>query len=103
MTVLSVLYGLQSLAVAVSYAPQMRSVWKSRTGAQDISIATWLIGSATSLVSLVHAPAVVKDLPFIVVSATSLVGSLAVSAIAGVRRIQHLRKHERPLLRTRYG
>ncbi len=91
MTILSALYGLQSLAVGLSYAPQIRSVWKSKTGAQDISITTWLLWSATSLVSLLYALTVVKDFPFIAVSATSLVGSLAVSAMAVLRRIQHSR------------
>ncbi len=91
MSLLSALYGLQSLAVGISYAPQMRAVWKSTTGARDISIATWLLWSATSLVSLLYALSVVKDPPFIVVSATSLVGSAVVSALAILRRLQQPR------------
>ncbi len=91
MTILTALYGLQSLAVGISYAPQLRSVWKSTTGARDISITTWLLWSATSLVSLLYAVSVVHDIPFAAVSATSLVGSIAVSAMAGLRRIQHSR------------
>ncbi len=91
MSLLIALYGLQSLAVGISYAPQMRAVWKSTTGARDISIATWLLWSATSLVSLLYALTVVNDLPFTVVSATSLVGSFAVSVLAILRRIQHPR------------
>ena len=91
MTILTALYGLQSLAVGISYAPQMRAVWKSSTGARDISITTWLLWSGTSLVSLLYALTVVKDFPFIAVSATSLVGSVAVSALVLLRRIQHSR------------
>jgi len=91
MTILTALYGLQSVAVGISYAPQIRSVWKSESGARDISITTWLLWSATSLVSLLYALSVVKDVPFIAVSATSLVGSLVVSAMAVLRRIQHSR------------
>jgi len=89
MAILTTLYGLQGLALAASYAPQLRSVWRSKTGAQDISIVTWLFWSATSLISLFYAFNVVKDMPFAAVSATTLVGSVAVSVVAAVRRFQH--------------
>jgi hypothetical protein len=46
----------------------------------------------SSLISLVYALAVVKDVAFIAVSAASLLGSLGVSVVAAVRRWQHLRR-----------
>jgi len=74
--------------------PQFRSVWKSRTGAQDISIATWLFWTTTSLVSLVYAFAVVKDRPLIAVSATGLAGCTLITAATIIRRLQHIRKRK---------
>jgi len=91
MAILTTLFGLQGLALAVSYAPQVCSIWKSKTGAQDISIVTWLFWSATSLISLLYAFNVVEDMPFAAVSATTLVGSVGVSVVAAVRRLQHSR------------
>lgn len=90
----TVLYGLQGVTLAVSYVPQFRSVWKSRTGAKDISIATWLFWTTTSIVSLVYAFAIVKDRPLIAVSATALAGCTLITLATIIRRLQYTRQRK---------
>jgi hypothetical protein len=50
--ILAVLYGVTSVALVASYAPQVIAVWRSSHGARDVSLLTrscWSFGSTVAL------------------------------------------------------
>ncbi len=86
--VLTALYGLCGVAMIVAYGPQAWSAWQDKEGAQAVSLASWGFWMFSSLVTLLYAVVVVKDLPWTMVSFGNVVGCSAVFSAAAWRRWQ---------------
>jgi hypothetical protein len=85
----SALYALFGVVFVVAYVPQLRSVWRSRNGAADVSLGTWGLWSASATVSLLYAHMVSRDLNFALVSLGNMAGCYAVTGAAFLKRQRH--------------
>ena len=84
--ILTVLYGLTSIILLAGYLPQALSVWKSRTGAKDVSLSTWFLWSLSSTIAALYALFVIGDVPYLVLSLGNCVGCLSVVGLVLWRR-----------------
>ena len=87
---LTTLYALAGIVVLAGYVPQAVSVWKSRTGARDISLPTWSLWTLTSSVGAIYASFVVRDLPYLALCLGNVTGCAAVVALIILRRLKPL-------------
>jgi uncharacterized protein with PQ loop repeat len=85
---LTTLYTLAGIMVLVGYVPQAVSVWKSRTGARDISLSTWSLWTLTSGVGAIYASLVVGDLPYLALCIGNVAGCAAVVTLIILRRLK---------------
>jgi hypothetical protein len=83
---LKTLYGATSVAILVSYLPQIRSVWRSRTGANDVSLFTWGVWGVVALVAALYAHVVVRDPGYALLSVGNAAGCFTVAGIATYKR-----------------
>lgn len=89
--VLSALYAAFGIVLVAAYLPQLRSVWRSRSGAADVSLCTWGVWCASATVSLLYAHLVSRDLGYTLVSLGNVGGCYAVTGVALLRRRSHRR------------
>ncbi|MDZ5457578.1 hypothetical protein [Azohydromonas lata] len=82
----SVLYAVFGAVLVAAYIPQLWSVWRSRTGAADVSLLTWSIWSTSATVTLLYAALVARNAEFVLVSTGNLVGCYAVTSLIVYRR-----------------
>jgi hypothetical protein len=85
---LSTLYALCGIAGFIGYVPQIWRLWHDTTHAASTSLMTWGWWSFMSTVAILYASIVVKDVPFILVSASNVAGCWAVYGMALWRRYQ---------------
>jgi hypothetical protein len=86
--VLSTLYGATGMALVVSYAPQIWTVWRSRTGAEDVSVLTWAFWSVTAAIGLLYAKFVARDAGFVMMSLANVLGCSSVTGLAMLKRLR---------------
>ncbi len=55
MTILSALYVAASLVFALAYVPQIRTLWRDRSGAVSTNLASWAMFSAANIITFLYA------------------------------------------------
>jgi len=80
------LYSGLGTLFALLYLPQVRVVWRSRSGARDISLLAWALWTVSAFVTVCYALLVARDARFGVVSASNLVGCAAVTGVTAWKR-----------------
>jgi uncharacterized protein with PQ loop repeat len=88
--VVSALYALFGVVFVLGYVPQLRTVWRSRNGAADVSLPTWCLWCASSGVSLLYAHLVSRDLHYTLVCLGNVAGCCAVTAVVLWKRRRHV-------------
>ena len=71
----------------LSYAPQIRAVWKAEDGAQAVSIATWGFWTFAHITAVLYGWLVVHDGAFCAIFSGNLVCTAAVTMIAVRKRM----------------
>lgn len=99
LAVVSLLYAVFGVVLVGAYIPQLLSVWRSRTGAADVSLLTWSVWSASATVTLLYAGLVARHFEFVLVSVGNLVGCYAVTGCVVYRRWS-MKKREAVWLNT---
>jgi hypothetical protein len=79
-------YSAAGLASALSHIPQIRSAYANPEGAAAVSLSAWWSWTLSGIIAAVYAVVCTSDLPFILVSITSALGSAAVLGVALYRR-----------------
>lgn len=90
MTILSTLYLAAGIMCALAFLPQIRTLWRDRTGAASTNIASWAMFSACNVVTLVYAIQANGDPYFVACSGLCMLGNISVCALAILRRTQTL-------------
>lgn len=88
MDILATLYLATGIAFAIAFLPQIRMLWRDQTGAASISLASWGMFSACSVITVLYAWQVNGDPYFIATTALCAAGNLAVFSLASYRRMQ---------------
>lgn len=86
---LSTLYSIFAVVLGLSYIPQLVRVWRDRQGAQALSLPTWGFWVISSITSLLYATFVVGKLAFIVATAGSALGCVAIFSVGAWRRLRY--------------
>ena len=77
--------GLGNL-LAFLYLPQICTIWRSRSGAHDISLSAWFLWTVFAFITVCYALLVARDARFGAVSASNLVGCALVTGVTAWRR-----------------
>jgi uncharacterized protein with PQ loop repeat len=88
MDILSALYVMVGFVFTIAFIPQLRTLWRDRTGAASVSISTWAMFSACNVITLLYAITHTTDSNFIFCSAMCTLGNLAVFTLALWRRLK---------------
>ena len=72
--IILLLYGSVAVVSVVAYVPQIYNLIISTGRSEAVSISSWLLWLFTSGISLLYGLAIIKVLPFIVVSAINFTG-----------------------------
>ena len=86
LAIVSALYAVFGVVLVAAYFPQLLSVWRSRTGAADVSLGTWSIWSVSATVSLLYAAFVSRDTGYTLVSFGNLIGCYAITGLTAFKR-----------------
>ena len=86
--ILTAVYGATGAALLASYAPQIRSVWRSKTGAADVSLLTWCLWSMASTIAALYAHFVASDAGYFLLSLGNAAGCYAVAGLTAFKRSQ---------------
>lgn len=86
---ITVLYGASGMISTLLFLPQIASASRDSTGCQAISIPAWAAWTACTTVSLLYALMVTQQPVMIVVYLGSLLGHVAITAIALYKRVRH--------------
>jgi hypothetical protein len=85
---LTVLYGAAGVVTVSSYASQIRVVWRSQTGAADVSLLMWSLWSATAAIAVLYAQFVSHDARYVLLSMGNAVGCFLVTGLTILKRSQ---------------
>lgn len=85
-TLIAWLYLLTNATRFITYLPQIAAVWRSRDGAQAISLLTWSSWVVSHLTGIAYGALVMKDTYFVVITLINLLGCGCVTLIAAHRR-----------------
>jgi uncharacterized protein with PQ loop repeat len=83
---LTTLYGAAGTLVVLSYLPQVRAIWASRSGAADVSLLMWSLWSLAATVTVLYALLVAHDTGFALVSLGNAAGCFAVTGLTLFKR-----------------
>ncbi|WP_374338784.1 hypothetical protein [Leeia sp.] len=92
------LYSICGIGLLAVYIPQALMIWRDQEGARAVSLWSWGVWTFTSLVTLLYAALVVKDLPWVGVSTGHLIGCATVYGLTLLRRRQFERREVGPKL-----
>jgi hypothetical protein len=87
-TILKWIYAIDGSILFLLYLPQILAVYRDRTGAQSISLATWGLWMVSSINTGLYAHFVSKDFLFTMMSIANFAGTAGVVAMTLVRRSQ---------------
>lgn len=90
---LKAMYAAAGMVTIASYAPQIRAVWRSETGATDVSLIMWGLWSAAALIAVGYACVVTHDPGYVLMSLGNAVGCLLVTALTALKRSQARHRH----------
>jgi uncharacterized protein with PQ loop repeat len=85
---LTILYGAAGVVTIVSYAPQIYAVWRSETGAADVSLAMWCLWSIAATIAVLYAQFVARDKGYFLMSLGNAAGCFLVTGLVVFRRSQ---------------
>lgn len=88
MDILAALYVAVGFVFTIAFIPQLRALWRDRTGAASVSLSTWALFSACNVITLLYAITHTNDINFIFCSAMCTVGNIAVFGLAVLRRLK---------------
>lgn len=91
--VIAWLYLITNATRLVTYLPQIVVVWRCTDGARSVSVLTWGSWVLSQGTAMVYGGLVLRDLPFVLISAINFVGCGCVTVIALRRRAQWKRLH----------
>ena len=80
------LYSGLGTLLALLYVPQICTIWRSRSGARDISLPAWSLWTVFAFITVCYALLVARDARFGAVSASNLVGCAAVTGVTAWKR-----------------
>ena len=100
LSALGFIYLLTNLVRVFTYLPQIVVVWRCTDGARSVSLLTWGSWVLSNVSAVMYGLLVIRDQPFVVISAINLVGCAAVTLVALRRRVAWCREGRR---QTRAG
>ena len=86
--VLTMLYGAAGSVTLASYAPQLRAVWRSKTGAGDVSLLMWSLWSVGAAIAVLYAQVVAQDPGYLLMSLGNATGCLLMTGLTAFKRSQ---------------
>jgi hypothetical protein len=85
---LTALYAANGVALLAAYVPQARSVWRSTTGAVDVSLLTWCLWSLASTIAALYAHFVAHDVGYFLLSLGNAAGCHAIAGLTAFKRLR---------------
>lgn len=86
---IAMLYSMAAVVTLCGYIPQIINIWKTKTDCRDISMSTWSIWQATSLVTLLYSHYEVADLKLCLTAGINLTCITVVIAITTYKRTRY--------------
>jgi len=86
--VLTALYGVTGIVTVVSYGTQIRAVWRSSTGAADVSLFMWSLWSVGATIAVLYARFVTHDAGYLLMSLGNATGCFLVATLTAIKRAE---------------
>jgi hypothetical protein len=88
MDLITILYSFSGLVFGFAFFPQIATLVKDKSGAASMSLSTWAIFTACSIITFLYA-CTHGDKQFIFCSAIGTAGNVSILIIGAVRRMQY--------------
>jgi hypothetical protein len=87
--VLSAMYSVLGVGLALSYVPQAIAAWRDRGSAESLSLAAWSFWTCHGADGLLYMATVVRVPVLVILNTLSLTGCAATTTIVVVKRLRH--------------